>query len=73
MRRDKNEPDGINSNNSKCSDTNYTDVYCYEGVRNGDLVQIIIQNSAFSDKCLITLKETGDSDNPYQFCSNCEL
>lgn len=58
---------------SQVSDAYDKDIYCQAGVRNGDLIQIEIKVGIQTNNRRITLKETGDSDNPYQFVSNREL
>lgn len=55
------------------SDTYDKDVICYEGVRNGDSIQVIVQAGINDNKRLVTLAETKDSTNQYLFTSNREL
>lgn len=58
---------------SQVSDAYDKDVFCQEGVRNGDLIQVVIHTGCQTNNRRITLQETGDSDNPYRFVSNREL
>lgn len=58
---------------SQVSDAYDKDVFCQEGVRNGDLIQVVIHTGYQTNNRRITLQETGDSDNPYRFVSNREL
>lgn len=58
------------------SDCNYAEAVCYEGVKNGDMIQLIMygQSYIFNDNRIrVTLKATGDSSAPYQFVSCREL
>ncbi|MCR5772881.1 MAG: hypothetical protein K6G87_16785 [Butyrivibrio sp.] len=48
-------------------------VFCKEGVRDGNRIQIVFQVGYQDNRRRITLEETGDSDNPYRFVSNREL
>ena len=55
------------------SDYNYCEAYeCIRGVRSGNKVQIDIHWGRDHDIRMV-LTETGDSSNPYQFCTNREL
>lgn len=55
------------------SDTCVPDVSCEEGVKSGNLIQIVLHSGFDFNNRRLTLEETGDSDNLYRFVSSREL
>lgn len=55
------------------SDACIPDVSCEEGVKNGNLIQIVLHSGFDFNNRRLTLEETGDPDNLYQFVSCREL
>ena len=55
------------------SDACIPDVSCEEGVKSGNLIQIVLHSGFDFNNRRLTLEETGDPDNLYQFVSSREL
>ncbi len=58
---------------SQVSDFYDKDVFCKEGVRSGNLIQVVFQVGMQDNMRRITLEETSDTDHPYLYLSNREL
>ena len=55
------------------SDTNYCQVTCTEGVKNGDMVQVVVSGGMFDMDSCMTMTRSVDSPDQYLFVANREL
>ena len=55
------------------SDTNYSQVTCTEGVKNGDTVQVVVNDGMHDNERCLTMIQRADSPDQYLFAANREL